>query len=165
MARNNRRLTSGQSASKCMSPDVPPNPAATKHVSFKALHRFAREAFERVGMAEADAVLGADVLATTDAWGVFTHGTKLLRSYLRRLKAGGLRVRGHPCVTAEGPAWALVDGDSSLGMVSSAFGMQTALAKARACGIAYVGVRNNCHYGAAGYYAWLPAREGLIPAP
>jgi len=47
-------------------------------------------------------------------------------------------------------------------MVSSAFGMQTALAKARACGIAYVGVRNNCHFGAAGYYAWLAAREGFI---
>ncbi len=106
-----------------MSSDSPPNPVAIRRVSFQALHRFAREAFERVGMAGADAALGADVLATTDAWGVFTHGTKLLRSYLRRLKAGGLRVRGQPRVAAEGPAWALVDGDSSLGMVSSAFGM------------------------------------------
>ena len=145
-----------------MSSDVSPKPAAARQVSFQALHRFAREAFERAGMAEADAVLGADVLATTDAWGVFTHGTKLLRGYLRRLKAGGLRARGRPRVIAEGPAWAVVDGDSSLGMVSSAFGMQTALAKARACGIAYVGVRNNCHFGAAGYYAWLAAREGFI---
>ena len=28
--------------------------------------------------------------------------------------------------------------------------------------MAYVGVRNSCHFGAAGYYAWLAAREGLI---
>jgi LDH2 family malate/lactate/ureidoglycolate dehydrogenase len=40
--------------------------------------------------------------------------------------------------------------------------MQTAMAKARQQGIAYVGVRNSCHFGAAGYYAWLAAREGLI---
>jgi LDH2 family malate/lactate/ureidoglycolate dehydrogenase len=47
-------------------------------------------------------------------------------------------------------------------MVTSAFAMQTAVAKARQQGIAYVGVRNSCHFGAAGYYAWLAAREGLI---
>jgi len=44
------------------------------------------------------------VLSTTDAWGVFTHGTKALRGYLRRLRSGGLRPRGRPGVVAEGPA-------------------------------------------------------------
>ena len=29
-------------------------------------------------------------------------------------------------------------------------------------GIAYVGVKNSCHFGAAGYYANLAAKEGLI---
>ena len=44
------------------------------------------------------------VLSTTDAWGVFTHGAKALRGYLRRLRSGGLRPRGRPGVVAEGPA-------------------------------------------------------------
>ncbi len=145
-----------------MSSDPPPTPAAAGHVSYQALHAFARQALERTGMAEPDAALSADVLATTDAWGVFTHGTKLLRGYLRRLKAGGLRPRGRPHVAAQGPAWAVVDGDSAMGMVASVFAMQTAVAKARACGLAYVGVRNSCHFGAAGYYAWLAARGGCI---
>ncbi|MSU61657.1 MAG: Ldh family oxidoreductase [Pedosphaera sp.] len=131
-------------------------------ISYGALHRFTSEAFQSVGMSETDATTGADVLATTDAWGVFTHGTKSLAGYLRRLKAGGIRPQGHPRIVAEGGGWATVDGDSSLGMVASVFAMQTAISKARQQGIAYVGVRNSCHFGAAGYYTWLAAREGLI---
>jgi LDH2 family malate/lactate/ureidoglycolate dehydrogenase len=40
--------------------------------------------------------------------------------------------------------------------------MKTAIARARAVGIAYVGLRNTGHIGAAGTYATLAAREGLI---
>jgi LDH2 family malate/lactate/ureidoglycolate dehydrogenase len=47
-------------------------------------------------------------------------------------------------------------------MIGSAFAMRTAMAKARQQGLGYVGVRNSCHFGAAGYYAWMAAREGLI---
>jgi LDH2 family malate/lactate/ureidoglycolate dehydrogenase len=103
-----------------------------------------------------------DVLVMTDAWGVFTHGTKALAGYLRRLKLGGLRPQGRPHIAAEGGAWATIDGDSSLGMITSTFAMNTAIRKAKEQGVAYVGVRNSCHFGAAGYYTWLAAREGLI---
>jgi ureidoglycolate dehydrogenase (NAD+) len=140
----------------------PTEPPAALTISYSALHHFVVEAFRGAGLAGADASVAADVLTTTDAWGIFTHGTKNVRGYLRRLKAGGLRAAGRPRLAAEGPAWAIVDGDSALAMVTSVFAMQTAITKARACGVAYVGVRNSCHFGAAGYYAWLAAREGLI---
>ena len=55
---------------------------------------------------------------TTDTWGVSSHGVKSLRGYVRRLRGGGLKVDGRPKVVAEGPAWAQVDGDNSLGMVT-----------------------------------------------
>ena len=132
------------------------------HITYDNLRQFTATAFSRAGLAAEDAATGAEVLAMTDAWGVYTHGTKLLRGYLRRFKAGGLRAKERPAVAAEGLAWALVDGNSSLGLVTSAFAMQAAIRKARQCGIAYAGVRNSCHFGAAGYYAWLAAREGLI---
>jgi LDH2 family malate/lactate/ureidoglycolate dehydrogenase len=135
---------------------------SSRVVSYDALHHFTAKAFHRAGMSGNDAKIAADVLTLTDAWGTFTHGTKSVRGYLRRLKAGGLRPRGKPQIISEGPAWAIVDGDSSLGMVTSTFAMQTAIAKARTCGVVYVGVRNSCHYGAAGCYALQAAREGLI---
>jgi len=136
--------------------------AATNNVPIDALRKFTIDAFRSTGVSEADAATGADVLVTTDAWGVFTHGTKSLAGYLRRLRGGGLRASAQPSITDEGPAWASIDGNSALGMVTSTMAMQTAIARARTQGIAYVGVRNSCHFGAAGYYAWLAAKEGLI---
>src|SRR6266542_5733320 len=126
------------------------------------LHGFCVAALTKTGVREADARTTADVLVTTDTWGTFTHGTKALRAYIRRLRGGGLRRDGRPKVVAEGPAWAIVDGDSSLGMVSSVFAMNTAMAKAATAGVALVGLRNNCHYGAAGYYAAMAPEKDMI---
>src|SRR3989449_11137142 len=131
-------------------------------VPVQSLHAFCVEALAKVGVGEADARTTADVLVTTDTWGTFTHGTKALRAYVRRLRGGGLKKDGKPRVVAEGPAWAVVNGDSSLGMVTSVHAMNIAMAKAKTAGIAYVGVRNNCHYGAAGYYASMAIEKDMI---
>jgi LDH2 family malate/lactate/ureidoglycolate dehydrogenase len=134
----------------------------TARVSVDDLHALCVDAFTKVGVSDSDARTAADVLVTTDTWGVFTHGVKALRGYVRRLRGGGLRADARPAVVAEGPAWAVVDGNSALGMVTSVFAMRRAIDKARHSGIGYVGVRNSCHFGAAGYYASLAASEGLI---
>ena len=47
-------------------------------------------------------------------------------------------------------------------MVTSEFAMRTAMRKAGVAGIGYVGVWNSCHFGAAGYYAQLAARQDMI---
>jgi ureidoglycolate dehydrogenase (NAD+) len=139
-----------------------PGRPAPRTVPLDRLELFIATSLERAGLDALDAATGAQVLATTDAWGVFTHGSKGLRGYLRRLLAGGLRPGGRPIVSAEGPSWALVDGDSSLGMVTSVFAIDTAVAKARQTGAAYVGVHHSCHFGAAGYYAARAAQQGMI---
>ena len=126
------------------------------------LRAFCLEALAKAGVGAADARTTADVLVTTDTWGVHTHGVKALRGYVRRLRAGGLNPRGRPAVVSEGTAWAIVDGDSALGMVASCFAMETAIRKAEQSGIGYVGVRNSCHFGAAGYYAAMAADRGMI---
>ncbi|MEZ6064087.1 MAG: Ldh family oxidoreductase, partial [Planctomycetaceae bacterium] len=53
-------------------------------------------------------------------------------------------------------------GATVLGQVGSVYAMKTAIRKARDVGIAWVGLRNTGHIGAAGYYATLAAREGFI---
>jgi ureidoglycolate dehydrogenase (NAD+) len=126
------------------------------------LHAFCREALARAGVRADQARTAAEALAMTDSWGVFTHGSKLLPGYVRRVRGGGIRVDVEPSIVAEGPAWAIVDGGSALGQVIGVFAMNEAVARARRSGIAYVGVRNSNHFGAAGYYATLAAREGLF---
>ena len=114
------------------------------------------------GLGEADARLTADVLVTTDTFGVFTHGTKSLAGYVRRLRGGGLKADAVPRIEAEGPGWAIVDGQSAIGMVTSVMAMNTAIRKAAQTGTAYVGVHNSCHFGAAGYYANMAAKADMI---
>jgi len=135
---------------------------ATTNVSVDELHAFCLKALRGAGVSQAHSQIVADTLVMTDTWGTFTHGTKLLRDYIKRVRGGGLRTDAEPQVVASGPAWSIVDGGSCLGHVTSTFAMQDAIARAKKSGIAYVGVRNSCHFGAAGYYAWLAAKEGLI---
>jgi ureidoglycolate dehydrogenase (NAD+) len=131
-------------------------------VPIDALQTFCVTALQQVGLNATDADATARALVTTDSMGVFTHGTKLLIGYLNRLKGGGYRSAGRPKIEREGPGWAVIDGDSALGQIGSLFAMDVAIAKAKTVGIAYVGLRNTGHIGAAGYYASLAARQGLI---
>lgn len=132
------------------------------HVSIDELRQFCTAAFEAVGVPNEPARVAADALVTADAMGVFTHGTKLLAGYLRKLQGGGYRATAVPTIEREGPAWAIVDGQSGLGQVGGEFAVRAAMRKAAQTGVAYVGLRNTGHIGAAGYYAATAAREGFI---
>ena len=126
------------------------------------LEAFVHTALERVGLSPDDAATTAEALTLADTMGVHTHGTKLLAGYIRKLQGGGYRAKGAPKILREGPGWAVVDGDSALGQVGSTFATDLAISKSKTVGIAYVGLKNTGHIGAAGYYAWRAARQGLF---
>jgi ureidoglycolate dehydrogenase (NAD+) len=135
---------------------------STQIVSVSDLENLVMTALQKCGMSEKDARTTTDVLVTTDSFGVLTHGTKALRGYVKRLRGGGLKADAVPEVVAEGPTWGIVNGHSAIGMVTSVFAMNKAIEKARESGMAYVGVRNSCHFGAAGYYTVLAAKAGMF---
>ena len=131
-------------------------------VTTQDLHRFCVDAMKNVGVSTEHADTTADALVMTDTWGVFTHGTKLLHGYEQRLRLGGLRTDVEPRIERESAASAVVDGGSVLGQVTSTFAMNKAVELAKTSGIGLVGVRNSCHFGAAGYYSQLAASQGMI---
>lgn len=133
-----------------------------KKVKFNDLKIFSVKALKTVGVSEENAKTVADTLVGTDMFGVLTHGTKNLSGYIQKMEAGGLDAKAEPTVICEGPAFAILNGNKAIGMVSACKAMKMAIKKAKECGIAYVGVKNSCHFGAAGYYANLAAKEGLI---
>jgi ureidoglycolate dehydrogenase (NAD+) len=133
-----------------------------KAVPVSELNSFVLDVLGRCGVSRQDAETTAEVLVTTDSWGVFTHGTKFLGDYTRRLRAKGLNPQGRPAIQKEGAAWAQVDGDRSLGMVTGVFSMKLAIEKAASAGVALVTVHNSYHFGAAGYYASMAAGRGQI---
>lgn len=133
-----------------------------KTISVRELERFSIAALERAGVSPADARTITQVLVTTDTFGVLSHGTKNLYQYILKMRAGGLNAKAVPEIEAEGPAWAIINANAAAGMVSASKAMRLAIEKAKTTGIAYVGVRNSCHFGAAGYYANLAAQAGMI---
>jgi ureidoglycolate dehydrogenase (NAD+) len=131
-------------------------------IGAQELSDFCIAALLKCGLREADARTTAEVLVTTDTWGIFTHGTKQLVNYVKRIRAEGMPPQATPKVTSDGPAWAIVDGQQAMAMVSSCMAMKLAIEKARAVGIGYVGVQNSTHFGAAGYYTNMAVKEDMI---
>lgn len=131
-------------------------------IKIEKLKEFCEKTLLREGLTEKNAGTVTEALVTTDMFGVVSHGTKNLYQYIEKMRAGGIDPKAEPETVAEGPAWALLDGHAAIGMVSACRAMDLAMAKARECGIAYAGVRNSCHFGAAGYYANRAAKAGFM---
>jgi len=134
----------------------------SESIPFDQLHRFVAQSLATTSMPDEQARIVADTLVSTDAMGVYTHGTKLLIGYIKKLQAGGYDPRALPAIERQGPAWAILDGKSALGMIGCHAAMELAVQKAKQTGIAYVGLKATAHVGAIGYYASLGARLGCI---
>lgn len=131
-------------------------------IGIEELKAFCRSVLLREGMTEADAATTAEVLVETDAFGVHSHGSKNLSGYINKAHKGGVSLHARPEIVQEGSAYAVIDARESLGMVAGTMGIELACKKAADSGVALVTVRNSCHFGAAGYYANLAVRRGMV---
>lgn len=133
----------------------------TRRTRAEELRAYLIEAMLKCEMRLEDARVTADVLVTTDTWGTYTHGSKQLRPLLA-LRPDRMDVKAVPEVVGEGPAWAIVDGHYAMATVTSCTAMEIAIEKAKASGVAYVGVKNSNHFGGAGYYANMAVQNDMI---
>lgn len=136
--------------------------AEQKNIKLADLKMFCSAVLEQEGMCKEYARICAEVLSETDAFGTYSHGTKNLHNYIRKIRAGGIEVKAKPEVVSEGPAYALVDAHNALGLISSYKSMELACDKAAKTGIAIVCVKNSSHFGAAGYYANMAAKRDMV---
>lgn len=132
-----------------------------KRITVQELETFCINAMKRHGISGEDAGIIADVLVTTDTWGIHTHGTKQLRPLLK-LCPERIDPKAVPEVLAEGQSWAIVDGHYAMAIVTSYKAMEIAIQKAKGSGVGYVGVRNGNHFGAAGYYANMAQKKDML---
>jgi LDH2 family malate/lactate/ureidoglycolate dehydrogenase len=103
-----------------------------------------------------------EVMIETDLAGVDSHGISMLMDYDNSRIKGRLNLKAAARVVRESPVTALVDADAGLGHPAAVKGMELAISKAQVMGVGVVSVFNSHHFGAAGYYALLAARQGLI---
>ena len=127
-----------------------------------ALRDLVRALAERAGMAEAQAILLADLLVQNDLRGVFSHGSRQIATYARDLRAGKLNPLPQVTVKDESAATLLLDGDAGLGYFPAWQAAHALVEKAKNVGVGAAVTRHHGHFGAAGLYTRVAAAAGLI---
>ena len=118
--------------------------------------------FTAWGMDAQYARTAAEVMVETDLAGVDSHGVSMLMDYEAYKNQKRLNVKAQPRVVKDGPVTAMIDADAGLGHPASVMAMQLAVGKAKAMGAGIVTVVNSHHFGAAGYYAAIASKAGML---
>ena len=130
-------------------------------ISEKTLRAFMERVFAREGFALADAKAIADVLMLADLFGIESHGAQRMMYYHQNIRSGSVNTAADIEIVRETPVSALLDAHFAMGQLSGVRAMDLAISKAKQSGVGMVCVRNSSHYGIAGYYPLMAAKEGL----
>ena len=130
---------------------------------FDKMEQFMVDAFVKAGVPESDAKICADVLIEADKRGVDSHGVGRFKPiYIDRIKAGILNPVTNIEIVRENMTTAVLDGHDGMGHVIGKYAMQMAIDKAKKTGMGLVVVRNSSHFGIAGYYPIMAAKQDMI---
>ena len=132
-------------------------------ISWQLADDFMTAVFEKMGVPTEDARLCADVLLESDRRGIESHGCNRFKPiYIDRIKSGILNPVTKIDILKETPTTAVLDAYDGMGMVASKKAMDMCIEKAHKYGMGMVAVRNSSHYGIAGYWTGLAAKENMI---
>jgi L-2-hydroxycarboxylate dehydrogenase (NAD+) len=132
------------------------------YVPVDIIHSFMIEVFHALGTPPEDAEICADVLITSDLQGIESHGVGRLKYYYDRIQAGVQFTKTQFEIVKETETTAVVDGHHGMGQVIGYHSMRLAMDKARRYGLGAAAVRNSTHFGIAGYYPLMAAKEGML---
>lgn len=133
------------------------------YISWKLAENFMVDAFQAVGVPEADARICADVLLESDRRGIESHGCNRFKPiYMDRILNGTLKPVTEIEILKDTPTTVVMDAHDGMGMVASYKMMEMLIEKAKKYGMAGGSIRNSTHYGIAGYWATMASKEGLI---
>lgn len=133
------------------------------YVSWELIGNFVERAFVAVGVPADEAKICADVLMESDRRGIESHGCNRFKTiYIDRIKEGIQSPVTLFEVIKETATTAVVDGHDGMGMIVGYKSMNMAIEKAKKYGMGMVAARNSTHYGIAGYYAMMAAKQNMI---
>ena len=123
---------------------------------------FCEAVFAGYGFGPEESKRITDVLLDADLCGIESHGVQRLVRYHKEVTEGLVDVHAKPQIVKETPISATIEGNDAMGQLLGIQAMELAIQKAKTTGIGMVAVRNTNHFGIAGYYTRMAAREGLI---
>ena len=134
----------------------------TTYIPVPVVEKLMMDVFQGLGVPQEDAKICTDVLISSDLRGIKSHGLGRLKFYYDRITAGIQFTTTNMEIVRETETTALVDGHHGMGHVIAHNSMRLAMDKARVNGVGAVAVRNSTHFGIAGYYPLMAAKEGMF---
>lgn len=131
-------------------------------VDYDALRTFCIHVFRGYGFDPAQSEQITDVLLDADLSGIESHGIQRLIRYHKEITGGLVKLDAVPEIVFETPLSAVIEGHDAMGQLLGTQAMQLAIDKAKKSGFGMVTVRNSNHFGIAGYYTKMAARQELI---
>ena len=133
------------------------------YVPWKLMNDFMIDVFAAYGVPRDEAAICADVLLESDRRGIESHGCNRFKPiYIDRIVKGTLLPVTNIEILKETPTTLVMDAHDGMGMVASHQMMERLIEKARAYGMAGGAIRNSTHFGIAGYWSDMAARQGMI---
>ena len=133
------------------------------YVPWDMIGSFMVDVFKAYGVPEEDAKICADVLMESDRRGIESHGCNRFKPiYLDRIDKGTLLPKTEIEILKESPTTVVMDAHDGMGMVASHKMMEMLIEKAKTYGMAGGAIRNSTHYGIAGYWTNMAAKEGMV---
>lgn len=133
-----------------------------RRLDYETIKDFCRLVFEGYGIAPEDSRTIAEVLLASDLMGIESHGLQRLNMYCTSMNIGRINPKGRPRVVRETTLSAVVDADQAFGQIAGVMAMNLAIRKAKQAGMGMVVVNNSTHYGIAGYYSMMAAKQELL---
>ncbi len=131
-------------------------------ITLEALHDLAARALARAGANPVMAAATARALVYADAQGLASHGVSRVPQYATHLGNGRADGAAQPQVVRVKGGAVLVDARSGLAFPACALAVDEAIARAREFGVAFAGVTNSHHFGAAAYHLEPVGAAGLV---
>ena len=133
------------------------------YVPWKLMNDFMIDVFKAYGVPEKDAAICADVLLESDRRGIESHGCNRFKPiYIDRIVKGTLLPKTELEIVKETPTTLVMDAHDGMGMVAAHEMMERLIEKAKKYGMAGGAIRNSTHYGIAGYWTDMAAKQGLL---
>ena len=131
-------------------------------VPAEALRQFVAALFRAAGCQAEEAARIGHHLVSANLTGHDSHGVIRVPRYVQWLNEGRVRAGQSLTVVTESPTHAVVDGNQGFGQTIGPLAVDLGINKARAAGLAVIGLRNTGHIGRIGDWGERAADAGLV---
>lgn len=131
------------------------------NVKLEELTALAARALKRAGASKAMATATAQALVVAESEGLSGHGLSRVALYAQHLREGRADGKARPKVVRKTGATCLIDAGGGLAFPAAALAVKEVIKRAERYGIAFAGVTNSHHFGAAAYHLAPIAAAGM----